>query len=68
MIKIRLIYFAILYIILVPLLLQKKIDKLKPISLVFLAVLIILALDILIESPFFRNYYENNPGDTPFEV
>lgn len=51
---IRGIYYVILYIILVPLLLMKSMDKLKPIAMVFLSVIIILVIDIMIEAPFFR--------------
>lgn len=51
---IRGIYYIILYIILVPLLLMKSMDKLKPIAMVFLSVIIILVIDIMIEAPFFR--------------
>ena len=48
--------------------LKENLDKLKPISFIFLSVIIVLMIDILIEAPFFRNYYINNPGDTPFKV
>lgn len=53
-------YFVCLYIILIPLLLKENLDRLKGTTFIFLGALIFLILDILVEAPFFRNYYINN--------
>lgn len=53
-------YFAVLYIILIPLLLKEDLERLKGTTFIFLGALVFLVIDILIECPFFRNYYVNN--------
>ena len=53
-------YFVILYVVLVPLLLKKNLEKLKIISFIFMVIIILLAVIIMIEAPFFRNYYVSN--------
>lgn len=53
----RAIYYAILYLCLVPLLLMKSLEKLKPIAMIFLTIVILLVFDIMLEAPYFRNYY-----------
>ena len=51
---IRTVYYAILYVILIPLLLKKSMEKLKPIAMIFLGVIIVLVIDIMLEAPYFR--------------
>lgn len=51
-------FYVVLYFILVPLLLKNDLNKLKPIAFAFLMVLIALLIDLIIEAPFFRNYYK----------
>ena len=53
----RIVYYGVLFVIISPLLLKKNLDKLKPISLIFLLVIILLIVDILIEAPFFYSAY-----------
>ena len=57
-ILLRISYFIVLYLIICPLLLKKKLDSLKPISMIFLVVIVFLIIDIMIEAPFFMNYYK----------
>lgn len=58
-------YYIVLYLALIPLLLKKDLDKLKPIAFLFLIILITLLIDLLIEAPFFRNYYLNERAKDP---
>lgn len=51
---IRIIYYVVLYIILIPLLIKKSMEKLKPIAMIFLGVIIVLVIDIMLEAPYFR--------------
>ena len=56
----RVCYFSVLYIILVPLLLKEDLDRLKGTTFIFLGALVFLVIDIVIEAPFFRDYYINS--------
>lgn len=62
---IRVIFFGVLYILLIPFLLQDKLDKLKPIAYFFLFVLFFVCFDLMIEGPFFRNYYNKQQHSDP---
>ena len=54
---IRFLFFLILFIIISPLLFKKNITKLKNVSILFLLNMLILLVILLIECPYFKNYY-----------
>lgn len=54
---IRLVFFLVLFVVISPLLFKKNISKLKNVSILFLGNMILLLVIILIECPFFKDYY-----------
>jgi len=59
--SLRITFYCILFILLIPLLLKKSLDKLKPISLAFLIIICVLMIAIIIEASFFRQSFIKDP-------
>ena len=60
MINIRITYFTILFISLLPFMFKKNILELKRVTIYFIITMFILLIYMLIESPFYRFKYVNN--------
>lgn len=61
----RISFYLGFYLLICPLLLKKDLSSLKPIGFLFLGVLVMLLCNLIVEAPFFRNYYENQAVENP---
>ena len=57
---IRAVYFLVVYLALIPLFLKESLEKLKNLSMIFLAVMFTMIIIIMVENPFFRNAYKSD--------